>query len=88
MPYIKVGLLTRKFKKEKSYGKGKEIEENTFESKLYRPTHYFSEDDLIAHFEELSIIQTGIIEDKENHGELGAHVHVLRYIFAQKKKKN
>jgi len=73
--------------KEKSYGKGKEIELHTFESKPGRPTHYFSEEDLIAHFKDFLIIQTGIVKDKENHGDLGEHVHVLRYIFAQKKEK-
>lgn len=71
--------------KEKSYGKGKEIEEDTFESKSGRPVHYFSEDDLLEHFEDFSIIETGLMDDKENHGESGEHVHVLRYIFAQKK---
>jgi len=70
--------------KEKSHGKGKEIEINTYESKPGRPIHYFSEEDLINHFKDFSVIQTGIMEDKENHGEIGAHVHVLRYIFAKK----
>ena len=71
--------------KEKTYGKGKKIEENTFESKPNRPTHYFTKEDLIEHFKDFLIIQTGVMEDKENHGEIGEHVHVLRYIFAQKK---
>jgi SAM-dependent methyltransferase len=70
--------------KEKSHGKGKEIETNTYESKPGRSIHYFSEEDLINHFKDFSVIQTGIMEDKEDHGEIGAHVHVLRYIFAKK----
>jgi SAM-dependent methyltransferase len=73
--------------KEKSFGKGKEIEENTFESKPGRPTHYFSEHDLIEHFKEYSIVETGILKDRENHGEIGLHTHTLRYIFAQKNEK-
>ncbi len=70
--------------KENSYGKGKEIEKHTFESKPGRPIHYFSETDLIEHFREYSIIKAGFLKDKENHGELGPHTHILRYIFAQK----
>ena len=73
--------------KEKSFGKGKEIEKNTFESKPGRPTHYFSEQDLIKHFKAYSIVETGILEDRENHGEIGLHTHILRYIFAQKNEK-
>jgi len=73
--------------KEKSFRKGKRIEENTFESKPWRPTHYFTEPDLKEHFKEYSVIETGLMEDHENHGELGPHTHVLRYIFAKKEKK-
>jgi len=71
--------------KERSFGKGKRIEENTYESKPWRPTHYFTELDLIEHFKEYSVIETGLMEDRENHGELGPHTHILRYIFAQMK---
>ncbi|MBY9004183.1 MAG: methyltransferase domain-containing protein [Candidatus Lokiarchaeota archaeon] len=71
--------------KEKSFGKGKRIEENTYESKPWRPTHYFTEFDLKEHFKEFTVIETGIIEDHENHGDLGPHSHILRYIFAKKK---
>ncbi|MBY9015928.1 MAG: class I SAM-dependent methyltransferase [Candidatus Lokiarchaeota archaeon] len=69
--------------KERSFGKGKRIEENTYESKPWRPTHYFTEIDLKEHFKECLVIETGLMEDKENHGELGPHTHILRYIFAQ-----
>jgi len=72
---------------EKSFGKGKQIEENTFESKPWRPTHYFTEEDILAHFNAFSVIETNIIEEPENHGDLGLHTHNLRYIFAQKKLK-
>ena len=71
--------------KERSFGKGKRIEENTYESKPWRPVHYFTEFDLKEHFKNFTVIETGIIEDTENHGELGPHSHILRYIFAQKK---
>ena len=74
--------------KENSYGQGRLIEENTFESKPYRPTHYFSEQDLLEHFKNFSVIETDIIEEDENHGELGPHTHKLRYIYAKKKERN
>ena len=70
--------------KDSSFGKGKHVEKNTYESKPWRPVHYFTEPDLRAHFKEYSVIDTGIIEDVENHGDLGLHSHILRYIFAQK----
>lgn len=69
---------------EQSYGRGKMIEENTFESKPYRPTHYYTEQDLLDEFNYFSVIDTGIIEENENHGELGPHTHKLRYIFTKK----
>ncbi len=70
--------------KEQSYGKGPELESHTFESKPGRPVHYFSNQDLLDHFINLSVIQTELIEDKENHGEVGEHMHILRYIIAVK----
>ncbi len=70
---------------ESSFGKGKRVEENTYESKPWRPVHYFTENDLKEHFKEFSVKETGEIKDTENHGELGLHTHILRYIFAQKK---
>lgn len=71
--------------KEQSFGKGNELEENTFESKKGRPTHYFTEENIIEHFNDYLIIETGIMKEQENHGEIGLHTHILRYIFAQKK---
>ncbi len=70
---------------EESYGKGKEIEPNTYESKPGRSVHYFSEDELLRIFEGFIIHRIGIVDEKENHGKLGDHIHNLRYIFAQKK---
>ncbi|MHA1534628.1 MAG: class I SAM-dependent methyltransferase, partial [Promethearchaeota archaeon] len=71
---------------ESSFGKGTQIEQNTFESKPWRPVHYFTEFDLREHFKDYSVIKTGIIEETEDHGELGPHTHILRYIFAKKEK--
>ncbi len=70
--------------KDPSFGKGREVEKNTFESKPGRPVHYFDKNDLQEHFQDFSIIENATMEDPENHGEEGAHSHVLRYIFARK----
>jgi SAM-dependent methyltransferase len=69
---------------ESSYGNGKKLEENTYESKPGRPTHYYDENDLNEQFKKFSVIENGITLEKENHGERGPHVHHLRYIFARK----
>ncbi|WP_371802459.1 class I SAM-dependent methyltransferase [Candidatus Lokiarchaeum ossiferum] len=70
---------------ESSFGTGKEIETNTFESKPGRPVHYFSEADLKTHFDDFEIRDIGMIKEKENHGKRGMHIHDLRYIIVQKK---
>lgn len=70
--------------KDSSFGRGERVEKNTYVSKPWRPVHYFTEPDLRAHFKEYTIIETGSIEELENHGDLGLHSHILRYIFAQK----
>jgi ubiquinone/menaquinone biosynthesis C-methylase UbiE len=69
--------------KEPSFGKGKEIEPNTFESKKGRPAHYFSEKDLNEHFKNYEILVNTIIEEPEHHGA-GPHIHILRLIVARK----
>jgi SAM-dependent methyltransferase len=68
--------------KESTFGQGAVTEPDTFESKPGRPVHYFSEPDLRQQFHRFEIIETGIIEDHEDHGGQ-AHVHLLRYIFAR-----
>jgi len=70
--------------KENSYGKGKEVEKNTFESKPGRPVHYYTKKDLINEFNDFKLIETGIIKDPENHGDTGDHMHNLRYIYFHK----
>jgi SAM-dependent methyltransferase len=69
--------------KEESYGRGKQVEQNTFESKPGRPTHYFDEEDLKEHFKKMEILETGVMEDPEEHGS-GPHTHLLRYIYVRK----
>jgi SAM-dependent methyltransferase len=65
--------------KEADFGKGIEVEKNTFETRPGRPAHYFTEDDLRQHFGEYPVIDIGIIKDPEDHGGK-PHIHLLRYI--------
>ena len=69
---------------EETYGKGQEIEKNTFESKPGRPAHYFSTYDLKDHFKKFEMIEEGLINDQEEHGDVGSHTHRLRYIICKK----
>ena len=46
--------------REPTYGKGQKVEENTYESKPGRPTHYFTEADLKDHFSAFEILETGL----------------------------
>jgi SAM-dependent methyltransferase len=69
--------------KEPSFGKGQEVEKNTFESRPGRPVHYFTEAELRHYFECFEIVESGIVKDPEDHGE-GPHTHVLLYILARK----
>jgi len=69
--------------KEASFGRGQEVEKNTFESRPGRPVHYFTEDELRRYFKDFEIMASGITEDRENHGE-GPHTHTLLYILARK----
>jgi len=69
---------------EESCGKGEQIEKNTFESKPGRPVHYFSIEDLLQHFQKYNLIEEGVIDDPEDHGNIGPHTHRLRYIICKK----
>jgi len=66
-----------------SKGRGTQLAQNTFESRPGRPAHYFSEEALKSYFNGYEILDTGIMEDPEDHGE-GPHTHVLRYLLARK----
>jgi len=71
---------------ESSFGKGREVESNTYESRPGRPTHYFTDEDLREHFRDFEIIETGIINEPEDHGGQ-PHTHILRYVYAKKVKR-
>ena len=68
---------------ESSYGTGRQVEEHTFESKPGREVHYYSMDDLVSEFRGLEVIETGMVEDPEEHGNEGRHTHLLWYIYAR-----
>ncbi len=68
---------------ENSFGKGKETESGSFESKPGRAVHYFSEKDLIDHFRNFKLIETEQFEESEDHGG-EKHTHNLRYIAVKK----
>jgi SAM-dependent methyltransferase len=68
--------------KEVSYGKSREVEKDTFESKPGRPAHYFTGKDLREHFKSMEVLETGLVDDPEDHGE-GPHTHILRYIWVK-----
>jgi hypothetical protein len=65
--------------KESTFGEGREVEGNTFESRPGSPAHYFTKADMRAHFVEYDLIDMGMVEDPEDHGGK-LHIHVLRYI--------
>jgi SAM-dependent methyltransferase len=66
-----------------SRGRGKQLAENTFESRPGRPAHYFSDEAMRGYFADYEILEAGMMVDPEDHGE-GPHTHVLRYILARK----
>ncbi len=70
---------------ESQFGNGRQVEENTFESKPGRPVHFFTHDDLVESFRGFSLLETGTMEDAEDHGAEGPHVHKVRYICASVK---
>jgi len=69
--------------RERSYGTGRMVEENTFESKPGRIVHYYTMDDLASEFWGMKILKNGMMEDPEEHGTEGRHTHILRYIYVR-----
>ncbi len=71
--------------REPQFGRGSEVEEGTFESKPGRPVHFYTDAGLRAELAGWEILETGSLEEHENHGSEGPHVHELRYIMARKR---
>jgi SAM-dependent methyltransferase len=69
---------------EPGYGEGTKIEENTFEKKG-KPVHFFTDEDFKQHFSKFETIESGLIDEPEQHGKEGKHTHKCRYIFALNK---
>lgn len=67
---------------EATFGAGRELEPSTFETKLGRPVHYFSDSDLRGHFRSCRVIETGLVDDPEDH-DGAPHIHRLRYLIAE-----
>lgn len=80
-----IAFFTVFSEQEASFGKGARVEEGTYESKPGRPVHYFTDADLRLHFGRFEIMETGLMDDHENHGTEGPHVHRVRYIVARKR---
>jgi SAM-dependent methyltransferase len=78
-----IAFLTVFSNEERSFGQGNETEPATFESKPGRPVHYFTRDDLLNHFTMQTVLDDGIVEEKEIHGSEGEHIHILRYIVVK-----
>ena len=68
---------------ESNFGQGKQVENNTFETRPGRPAHYYTEDDLLEQFKDFSISEKGILADPEDHGGK-FHTHFLRYVLVTK----
>ena len=66
------------------YGRGTEVEPNTFASLPGRPAHYFTSRDLRDHFQNFEILDTGLVREKEDHPPHGPHDHALRYMYGRK----
>ncbi len=84
LPECGLAFFTGLSEKDPQYGRGAEIEPGTFESKPGRPVHFFTAEDVRACFNGFNVLESGLVEDEEDHGEEGPHVHALRYILAEK----
>jgi hypothetical protein len=63
-----------------SFGKGIQIEENTFFEPDGHYSHYFTEKELLRCFSDLTLILMEKIEEIEEHSEKGLHRH--KFLFA------
>jgi SAM-dependent methyltransferase len=78
-----IAFLTMFAEEEKDFKKGAEVEPHTFESSPGHFKHFFTREDLLDHFVMHRVIEDGIVEESETHGEEGHHIHYLRYIIAR-----
>ncbi|GGF90267.1 class I SAM-dependent methyltransferase [Paenibacillus abyssi] len=67
-----------------SFGKGMELEKNTFEYKKGKSAHFFSDDDLRKHFKETHIVETGLVEENFEYSNGETRSYKLRYVFGKR----
>jgi 2-polyprenyl-3-methyl-5-hydroxy-6-metoxy-1,4-benzoquinol methylase len=67
-----------------SFGEGVQVEENTFFESDGHCSHYFTKDELLCYFNDLTSITVREIEEMEEHGEKGLHKH--KFLFGAFKK--
>lgn len=65
------------------HGKGRRIEEGTYEYMPNKFAHFFSEDDLLMHFSELNVLEIGTIDEELHYDAHRSKKYRLRYIVAQ-----
>lgn len=70
--------------KDQNYGKGKKIEEGTYEYKANKFSHFFSEEDLIKQFSEHDIVEVGSIKETLQYKDNETKEYLLRYIIVKK----
>ncbi|HEY1407249.1 MAG TPA: class I SAM-dependent methyltransferase [Spirochaetota bacterium] len=78
-----LAFLTMFSEEEKDYRSGPEVEPHTYESSPNHFKHFFNRDDLLNHFALHRVIEDGLIEEAETHGDEGHHIHILRYIIVR-----
>jgi SAM-dependent methyltransferase len=64
-----------------SFGRGRELEKNTFAVTPEKILHFFTLEDLKEHFEGFKILETGSLEDQVTHTLYGLKSYQIRYIF-------
>lgn len=67
------------------YGQGRLIEPGTYEYMPDKYAHFFSEQDLLAHFSAFDVLETGSVEETLRYTENREKHYKLRYLAAQKK---
>ena len=77
-------FMTGFSEEEPQFGRGKQVEENTYESKPGRSVHFFNEPEMRSAIKGWAVLEAGLIDDPENHGAAGPHTHRIRYVCAQK----
>lgn len=64
-----------------SYGQGAEVEENTFAVQPDKILHYFTPEDLQAHFDGFKVLEVGELEDQVSHSLYGIKQYRIRYLL-------